>query len=229
MSTTPQFSIPPTLDQYLALIPSVHNTKPRFMAQVAEEIQPFVDMMATVYAMIGMFNPNAIGDQLDKLAVWVGANRNLASAISGVYFTWGSTTLGWGNGTWLGPDDSTSGLTVLPDDSFQILVKLIIAMNNWDGTIPGAYSVWNSVMGTQYGLLYQDNQDETILVVFTGQIASVVTKALITGGFFNLIPAGVRVTEFAQPSIPSTPVFGWGANNSTVAGWGTGCWIQPLS
>lgn len=219
---------PPTIDSYLSLITSEHNQKPKFMATVAAECQPFVDLQATLYSLIGIFNPNSIGDQLDKVGVWVGANRNLTTPLTGVFFTWGSEGLGWGEGTWLGPDDSESGLTVLPDDSFQILVKLIIAMNNWDGTIPGAYSIWDSVMGEEFGILIQDNQDMTMLVVFTGLIESVVTKALIVGGFFNLRPAGVRITEFAQPSIPDTPVFGWGVENSTISGWGTGCWIEPL-
>lgn len=228
MSTTPP-TLPPTLDQYLALITSEHRDKPKFMATVTAEIQPFVDLMTTLCAMIGIFNPNAVGDQLDKLGARIGASRNLATPISNAYFTWGNTNLGWGAGTWLGPNDDPAGLTVLPDDAFQVLIKLVIAMNNWDGTVPGAYTIWNTVMGSQYGLLYQDNQDDTILIVFTGLIESLVVKALITGGYFNIIPAGVRVTEFAQPSIPNTPVFGWGANNSTVGGWGTGCWIEPLS
>jgi hypothetical protein len=219
---------PPTLDQYLALITSEHSDKPKFMATITADIQPLVDLMATLFDMLGMFNPDAEGDQLDKFATWVGANRNLAVALPNVYFTWGDAALGWGNGTWLGPGDNPAGLTVLPDDSFQVLVKLVIAMNSWDGTIPGAYTAWNTVMGTQYGILIQDNQDETMLIVFTGLVESIITKALITGGFFNLVPAGVRVTQFAKPSIAATPVFGWGPVTAQVKGWGTGCWIEPL-
>ncbi len=227
MSTTPA-AIPPTLETYLALITSEHRDKPKFLATVTARIQPYVDLMATLYAMIGIFNPDAAGDQLDKLGVWVGAKRNLVTPLEDVYFTWGAEGLGWGQGTWLGPDDDPAGLTVLPDDSYQVLLKLVIAMNNWDGTIPGAYSIWNSVMGTDFGILIQDNQDGTMLIVFTGLIESVITKALITGGYFNLVPAGVRITEFAKPSIPDTPVFGWGPETDVVKGWGTGCWIEPL-
>lgn len=220
----------PTLEYYLGLIPPEHRDKPKFVATVSARVQPYVDLMATLGSMIGIFNPDGEGDQLDKLGPWVGASRVLTTPLPNVFFTWGTAGLGWGQGTWLGPDDDPSvGLASLPDDSFQILLKLIIAMNNWDGTIPGAYSIWNSVMGTQYGILIQDNQDMTMLIVFTGLISSIVTKALITGGYFNLVPAAVRIVEFAQPSIANTPVFGWGANNSTVGGWGTGCWIAPLS
>lgn len=47
--------------------------------------------------------------------------------------------------------------------------------------------------------------------------------------YSGMRPAGVRITSFAQPSVPGAPVFGWGADNANVAGWGTGCWIEPLS
>jgi hypothetical protein len=227
MSTSPP-TFPATVNTYLALITSEHNQKPNFMATVAARFQPYVDIQNTLFSMIGMFTPNAVGDQLDKVGDWVGANRNLTTPLEGVYFTWGTDGLGWGEGTCLGPDDDPNGLTVLPDDSFQILIRLIIAMNNWDGTIPGAYSIWDSIMGDQFGILIQSNQDMSMLVVFTGLIDSIVSKALISGGFFNLVQAGVRVTQFSQASVPDTPVFGWGIENGTVGGWGTGCWIEPL-
>jgi hypothetical protein len=219
---------PPTLATYLALVTQEHQDKPKFMATVAAEIQPLVDIMATLFSMIGIYTTDSIGDQLDKFAQWVGVNRNLTTALQNVYFTWGSDGLGWGEGTWLGPNDSEAGLTVLPDDSFQMLIKLVIAENNWDGTVPGAYAIWESVMGPGYGILIQDNQDMTMLVVFIGLTASVVTKALITAGYFNLRPAGVRINGFFEPSVPDTPVFGWGVENDTISGWGTGCWIEPL-
>jgi hypothetical protein len=219
---------PPTLQTYLDLVTDEHRDKPKFMATVAAEIQPFVDMMATLFSMIAIFSVNAAGDQLDKFAQWVGVSRNLSVPLENVYFTWGNDGLGWGEGTWLGPNDSETGLTVLPDDAFQLLVKLVIAENNWDGTVPGAYAIWKSVMGADFGILIQDNQDMTMLVVFTNQFVSVVTRSLLAGGHFNLRPAGVRITGFFQPSVPNAPVFGWGVENSTIAGWGTGCWIEPL-
>src|ERR1700734_4114019 len=152
MSTTPTI-LPPTLDAYLALITSEHNQKPKFMATVAAEIQPFVDIQATLYSMIGIFTPNSVGDQLDKVGVWVGANRSVANP-------------------------SVSGLTVLSDDSFQTLIKLTIAMNGWDGTVPGAYSIFNSVFASDgLSLLIQDNQDMTMFVVIVGTL-NVVAQAL---------------------------------------------------
>jgi hypothetical protein len=194
---------PYPLQYYLNLVTSEHSKKPKFMATVAAAVQPFVDLQATFAAMIGIFNPNGVGDQLDKFGQWVGVTRDLVTPING------ETTLG--------------------DSDFQTLIKLAIAQNHWDGTIPGAYNLWNAIFGPQgIGILIQDYQDMTMLIVFTGGVESVVTKALLSGGFFGLRPAGVMILGFFQPSVPDAPVFGFGAQNSTVSGFGTGAWIEPL-
>jgi len=213
-------TLPPTLDQYLALITSEHNTKPKFMAAVAAEVQPFVDLMATLYKMIGIFTPNSVGDQLDKVGALIGASRDLPKAINGVWFTLDDPNLGLDAGTLVGANDNPAvGLLVLPDDSYQILIKLKIAMNAWDGTVPGAYRVWNTTFALEgWNIAIQDFQDMTMAVLFIGGIQSVVVQALIISGYFNLRPAGVRIVGFYQPSVPNIPVFGLDAENSLIAG-----------
>lgn len=215
-----QGGAPYPLEYYLGLIPSLHNKKPKFMATVAAAVQPFVDLQATLASMIGIFTPNAAGDQLDKVGAWAGVSRNLAQPIN--------------------------GQTTLADPDFQTLIRLAIAENHWDGTVPGAYTIWNSVFGGGggynqggygqggyggggIGLLIGDNQDMTMDVVFTGAIQSIVTKALLAGGYFNLRPAGVRITGFYQPSVVDEPIFGFDAENATVSGWDTGNWMEPLT
>jgi hypothetical protein len=194
---------PYPLQYYLDRVTSEHNTKTKFMATVAAAVQPFVDLQATFAAMIGIFNPNGAGDQLDKLGQWVGVTRDLVTPING------ETTLG--------------------DSDFQTLIKLAIAQNHWDGTIPGAYTLWNSIFASQgIGLLIGDNQDMTMDVVFTG-VQGVVTEAILGGGFFGLRPAGVRITGFFQPGEADQPIFGLDAENSTVSGLDVGFWMEPLS
>jgi hypothetical protein len=209
---------PYPLTYYLSQIPSPNNLQPDFMATVALEVQPFVDLQVTLASMLGIFTPNSVGDQLDKVGVWVGASRDLTSPINGI--------------------------TTLADPDFQTLIKLVIAENNWDGTVPGAYNVWNSVFGggsfgagqfgsggfggggTGIGLLITDYQDMTMAVLFTGTI-SAITAALITE-FFNLRPAGVRIIGFFQPSVANAPVFGLDIENATIAGLDVGAWAVPL-
>lgn len=219
---------PPTLDYYLGLITSEHSGKPKFMAVVAAEIQPYVDLQQTLWKMLGLFTPNATGAALDKVGARIGASRNLATPLQDVFFSWDAPGQGWDQGTLIGPnDDPNVGLAVLPDDTFQLLVKIVIAQNNWDGTIPGVYAVWGSIFGDANRILIQDNQDMTMFVTFLDYL-SVVEKTLITGGYFNLRPAGVRIAGFFQPSVSGQPIFGFDAQNSTISGWDTGCFMEPL-
>jgi hypothetical protein len=197
----------PTLNTYLALITSEHNNQPNFMATVAAEVQPFVDLQATLYAMLGLFTPSnnaAVGDQLDKIGQWVGASRYLAEALP------------------------PTGITTLGDSDYRTLLQAIIAQNSWDGTVPGMYTIWSSVFGNSFQVLVQDNQDMTMFVVLLGSTFSVVELALLTNGYFDLRPAGVLMRGYFQPSVPTAPVFGLGIENSSIAGLGVGCWIEPV-
>jgi len=198
---------PNPLSYYLGLITSQHNQKPNFMATVAAEVQPFVDLQATLFSLLGIFNVNtATGDRLDKVGVWVGASRYLNEPV--------------------GPNN----ITVLQDSDYRTLLQAVIAANNWDGTVPGMYSIWAQVFaGQTYEVLIQDNQDMTMFVVILATTFSVVVLALLTNGYFDLRPAGVMMLGYYQPSVSGQPVFGFGAENSQISGWGTGVWIEPLA
>jgi hypothetical protein len=122
-------------------------------------------------------------------------------------------------------------VSTLDDNEYRILVKLFIAMNQWDGTVPGIYNLWNSVFTAEgYQILVQDGQDMTMFVVFLNPPADAIILAILTSGYFLTRPAGVRITGFYQPSLPfpETPLFGWGVENATIAGWGVGAWIEPV-
>lgn len=227
MSTTP--FTPPTIETYLSLITSEHNQQPDFMATVAAEIQPFVDIQATLYSMIGMFSPSSVGVQLDAVGVWVGANRSVKEPITNAYFAWDTPGVGWDQGTWYAIGDPTNGITVLSDSAFQILIKFIIAQNSWDGTVPGAYKAFATAFDSEgYRLLIQDNQNGTMDIVICGMLDAV-TLALVTGGYFNMRPAGVLITTFYCTGVDNAPAFWWGADGPGAAGWGTGVFIQPIS
>ena len=202
------------------------------MAFLSALLQPFVDNQTLLAAISGSaFDLDlAVGVQLDVIGQWVGADRNLAVPLTGVYFSWNTSGLGWDQGTWLGPYDSTTGLVQLPDDSFRQLLRATIAKNYWDGTVPGAYSVWGIVFDVSSGaVLIQDNQDMTITVVFFSSSLDAVQQALIANQYFDLCPAGVRVTGYYTPSITTAPVFGWGIEASNISGWGTGAWLKQIA
>lgn len=213
------------INQYTGLVTSEHNQKSKFMALIAASLQPFVDLQNNTNSIQSLFDvETAVGDQLDKLGQWIGVSRNITTPIAGVYFSFGVAGQGWGQGTWFNPLDAIGGLTILPDDSYRILVKATIAENSWDGTIPGAYAIWALVFALEpFQILIQDNLDMTItIVLLTSSVIDAVALALITGGYIVMRPAGVRITGYNQVA---APVFGFGAQTATVAGWGTGNWI----
>lgn len=139
---------PGDLQAYLGLVTSEHQPKPKFNATLAAALQPIMDTQAALAAMMQSFDiDTAIGAQLDVDGLWVGASRNLQAAVAGVYFAWDTAGVGWDQGVWLGPGESPTSLTVLPDGQYRTLIRARIANNQWDGTIPQAYAIGSDIFG----------------------------------------------------------------------------------
>ncbi len=239
---------------YTDLITSEYQSAPNFMAAVAASVQPFADLIATLQGMPAAFDlDEAAGAQLDVVGQWVGRSRELPEPLTGVYFAWGTEGVGWGQGTWKRPFDPDTGLVSLPDDSYRTLLKATIAANQWDGTIPSGYAVWATLFGgggnpilDQDGeqilddrgnpvldevgapILLQDNGDMTMIMALIAPDVDAVTLALFSSGYLNLKPAGVHLTNVV-PSVPGEPLFGFGVENNSIAGWGQGCWPTTVS
>lgn len=211
---------------WLALVTSENNQQPDFMATLQNVLQPFADLEVTISSMPTLYDLDvAIGAQLDTVGLWVGASRQLAVPLSNVFFSWNVAGLGWGQGNWHQDGTPTTQLVSLNDSDYRTLLYATAAANNWDGTIPGAYSVWNTLFaGTGIGILIQDFQDMSIGLALTGPTPTAVQQALFTSGQLSLVPAGVRVRWYATPPVPNVPYFAWGVNNANMAGWGTGYW-----
>lgn len=212
------------LSDYLNLITSQHADKPKYMAMVALLAQWGVDrrnMLASIPALYDI--DNAIDQQLDRVGEWVGQSRNLSVPLTGIYFSLDVAGLGVDQGTILGPFNPVSGLTALPNDSYRILLYATIAANSWDGTIPGAYTAFNTVfVPLGYQILIQDYQDMTMGFALVGPTPDAVTLALFKGGYLNLIPAGVGVAYYFEPSVSGIPIFGLDVENTVIAGLDVG-------
>lgn len=211
--------------QYTNLITTEHATKPNFVATVALLVQPFVDLQNQLLLFQLLFDlDHAVGQQLDFIGQWIGPTRQIPIPLTNVFFTWGTAGLGWGQGVWLAPGQSTSGLTILDDNSYRMLLRGTIVQNNWDGTVPGMYNILNIVFaGAPFQILIQDNQDMSMtVIILSGTMIDAVSMALLTNGFIIPRPAGVHITGYNQVA---APIFGWGIQNSLVSGWGSGNWI----
>jgi hypothetical protein len=147
--------------------------------------------------------------------------------LTGVFFSWGTEGLGWGQGLWFSPDNQTGTLVLLPDDNYRILILATIASNQWDGTIPGAYDVLKGLFNLAgFQIMIQDNQDMTISIIFLSKSIDAVSSAMLTSGLLTVRPAGVRVDGYYTAT---EPVFGFGREDSVISGWGAGSWIQLQS
>lgn len=220
----------PTLDDYLGLTTSLYRNKPRFTALCSFLVQPLVDLQALLEAIRSGFDlDTAVGAQLNQVGLWVGRSRYLNVPLQGVYFSWNTEGVGWGEGSWKGPYDPETGLYALPDDAYRTLLKAKIAANTWDGTIPGAYEVWATLFGeTGPIVVIQDLQDMTMVVGVAGQSLDAVTRSLLVHGYLPLKPAGVRIRYFALPP-GGGKLFAWGCDSPALGGWGSGKWPEIVT
>lgn len=219
------------VSDYLGLITSEHASQPNFRRSIAALVGPLVGLQMVLDQMGGnAFDLDlATGAQLDIVGQWVGVSRNLHIPLTGVYFSWDDAANdGWNSGTWQGPNDPSSGLIQLPDDAYRTLLYAKIAANNWNGTIPGAYAVWAIAFTGSFLLILQDNQDMSLTIGIAGEPMPIVQQALLTGGYIQLRPAGVRIAYYAVVPTPG-PLFAWDVTSgSALAGWGTGQWGEIL-
>jgi Protein of unknown function (DUF2612) len=215
-----------TVAAYLALITSEYNQQPNFMAMLAKVFEPVADNIAVMQSMPGLFSlDTAVGEQLDFVGQWIGVSRNIAVPLAGVYFTLDSTTLGFDAGTWFSQFDPVAGVVSLSDDDYRTLLRARIARNQWDGSIPGAYAVWDTLFaGTGLGILIQDLENMHMIMALTGDTTNAVTLALFKGGYLSMDPEGVMVDAYMTPSVPSTPYFGFDVENSAISGFDAGAW-----
>lgn len=214
---------------YLDLVTSEHRDKLNFIDALTAILQPMADLLVTMGSMPGLFDVDvAVGDQLDKTGLWIGPTRFVSVPLSGVYFSLGPAGPGFGIGIWKGPNDPTSGLLALPDDIYRKLLFATIAANRWDGSIPQAYEIWAIVFAsTGESLIIIDGGDMTMKLGIAGPVPDIVTRELFLSGLLQLKPAGVRITEYLLPTVDG-PLFGFGAETATIAGFGHGGWAEVV-
>ena len=216
-----------SIETYTGLITSEHSDKKNFVSVVTSSVNPQVQLQSVLLSMLSKFDLDlAQGDQLDQIGLWVGISRFIRTPLTGVYFAWDDSTVGWEFGIWQGPFSPTSGLTALPDDVYLTLIKAKIAANHWAGNVPDAYAIWETIF-TNTKILIQDYNPMSIIIGVVGAPLDVLTQALITGGYLQLKPEGVDIELYAVP-VDTNAFFAWDSNGSHVKGWDTGSWAKIL-
>lgn len=217
------------LSDYTGLITSEHNQRPKFMAVVGALAQPMVELMSLLGGMPDKFDLDlAVGVQLDDVGRWVGISRRVATPLTGVYFSFDTVGVGFDQGSWKGPFDPDTGLTLLDDDTYRLVLRAKIGANHWDGTLESSAAILNSIFSGGTFVFIQDNQDMSMTIGVAGEVPSAVFLALLEGGYIPLKPEGVRVNYVIVTSVDGEPVFGFDVENQFIAGLDVGAWGTPL-
>lgn len=191
--------IPVTTGYYLGLIPAYNQVQPLFSQYVSAMVAPYVAIInfCNIQLQTAFDLDTAVGNQLDIIGLWVGASRNVEVPITDVFFSWDTANLGWDQGVWLGPYEESESISKLDDNSYRFLLRAKIARNHWDGTAAGALVAYNiALTGTGVFVKIFDNQNMTMTVYFKNSAGlNAVQKALITGGYIDMKPMGVSITN----------------------------------
>lgn len=170
------------ISTYLSLVTSEHSQQPNFMAWLGDTLQIMQDTQTMLVGLPTAFSTqNAVGAQLDIIGQSVGANRDVGVPLA-------------------------SGSSILDDPHYQTYILATIAKNNWDGTTPGLYAIWNSVFPNA-SLQIIDNQNMTIQALVNNLVDNIDTE-LITAGLIIPRPAGVSLSVIEKTSITLPPYEG---------------------
>ena len=218
-----------TVQDYLNLITSEYNKQPNFTAMISQIAALPVQIQSLLTQIEGpLFDLSTppVGQQLDVIGQWVGISRNVNIPITGIYFSWNDTSSdGWDYGSWE-PYNAPTTINVLPDSAYLTLIQAKIVANSWDGTIDGAYKIWDTVFPS-FRILFLDNQNMTYGLAIVGGIVDALTLALLTQGYLPLRPEGVMITEYLVAT-DSNPAFGWDVESTYIAGWNEGSWLREI-
>lgn len=186
------------ITEYTSLITSEHKGRPKFESMVSLIAGAFVGTQNTILGLPAGFDlDSAAGKQLDVVGLWVGLSRQVSVPMSGVYFAWNTSLVGWNQGVWQGPFDPGAGLIDLDDGTYRIMLKAKIGANTWDGTIQMLQTILATIFaGTGTTVYARDYQDMSMDVVLTGTPPSPILLSLLQNGYFPLKPATVRIRGY---------------------------------
>lgn len=205
---------------YTTLIPSQNRNKPRFTATVDLLCNGVGAIAAAAQSMQTLFDiDTAAGEQLDFIGLWVGVSRRLDVPMT-VFFSYDTDNLGWNEGEWRGPNQSSTQVTLLSDDDYRLLLKVMVRANHWDGTLVEYQNIMAAAFPSN-SFWAVDNQDMTISVYVSGPPLSASQKAMLDAGgpLTTIKPAGVRLLaltelQFGFSEAQSSVGFGQGVFNS---------------
>jgi hypothetical protein len=180
---------------YPGLLTSEYQSSPNLLAWLSAALAPLSDAAACLATFPAAFD----------LATATGAQLDIAGQLVGV-----SRTVGFQPSAGVSP--------VLNDTTYRTLLLARVAQNQWDGTIDGLQSAWQTLFPGGR-IVIEDAQNMTATVIVSGALSSIL-QDLITNGYIVPRPEGVLYTY----TISETPIFGFDTSNAFIAGFDAGHW-----
>lgn len=215
---------------YTSLITSSHGAATKFSAWLSVLTQAVGAVAAVAASLRPAFDVDtAIGSQLDIIGLWVGIARRQRVPITGAFFAWNTSGLGWNRANWKGPYEPTEGITNLDDETYRVVIKAKIGSNYWIGTNETLAIIGQQAMAQlDIQCFVLDNLDMTTTVYILGAPTQVLVE-MIKRGIAPPKAAGVRITGYILSSIPGAPFFALSVPTTTeVAGLDFGSFGDPV-
>ena len=164
------------IDKYLDNITSQHRDKKKFIAWLSSSLTIIDHAYIMTKNIDNDFDlDNAIGIQIDMLGQSIGRQRTLTF-------------------------QPLNGFSpIMDDETYRLVLKAKVAMNNWDGRTESAYEIWKNIF-KDIGLQIQDNQDMSITAYVTGYVNQI-RQDLIQHGYIVPKPEGVRINYIGRTPI----------------------------
>ena len=142
-------------------------------------------------------------------------------------FSWGIAGKGWGAGTWSAPR-LDEGFNLTYNSASRVFIEDRAQARPYEtrfcwGTPGKGWGEANWEPNTE--------SDTPTALGFTISISGVTPRMIemqvLASGALGLKPAGIPV-NYRITSVPDAPIFGFGANNEFIGGWGRGAWGLPI-
>jgi len=146
-------TIPAPISLYTNLVTSEYQNSPNFLATIAACVQPFADISAVTQSFPTNYDLFvAVGANLTTTGLWIGGSRILAEAIDS-YFSFNTSGLGFNQAVWFTTGEPVTGIVSLDDGTYRLLLEAKAIANSWTGTVQDAYTAWDTIFGTEMGIL----------------------------------------------------------------------------
>lgn len=184
-------------NKYTEKIAGAMTHKPNFewfVFQITESFRENKELLESLYHSFDL--DSAVGSQLDAVGVRVGTSRTIIPPIEGVeFFSLDVRHAGLDEANWYRPYvDNNTLIKTLDDDNFRFLIRCKVRTNSQNGSREGLEELINMIKDYyDVDMSVVDNQDMSVKFIVNEENVPIVIKHLLTGGYLNIKPAGVRV------------------------------------